>query len=107
MPRPVSFKASAKDRELIRVIVDRAMASEWMASRTDRRVNERMHLQMDITAVHANGNPLRLAELLQADEFNFIHDLDGIRNCIDRETAQLRRNFVPRFSVPERRRRVG
>ena len=60
-----------------------------------------MDCDMDITACHANGNPLRLAELLSADDFNFCHDVLGIRRHINRETGQLENCFVPRFSCPE------
>ena len=38
-------------------------------------------------------------ELLDADDFNFKHDLSGIQNCIDRKTGQLTRNFRPRFAA--------
>lgn len=58
---------------------------------------EFMDADMDITATHANGCPLRLDDLLAADEFNFGHDVFGIRNCLDRKTGKLMRNFLPRF----------
>lgn len=54
---------------------------------------------MDITACHANGNPLRLAELLKADDGNFGHDVFGIRRFIDRTTGRLMGHFRPRYSV--------
>ena len=57
-----------------------------------------MDAEMDITATHANGNPLRLDDLLHADDFNFAHDVFGIRRHIDRNTGQLQDCFVPRFS---------
>lgn len=53
---------------------------------------------MDVTAVHANGTPLRLAELAEADDLNFAHDLCGIRRHIDRETGNLTDGFLPRFA---------
>ncbi len=59
-----------------------------------------MSLHMDVSATHANGNPLRLADLLAADDFNFAHDLSGICNCLDRNTGKLTNNFRPRFSQP-------
>jgi hypothetical protein len=60
-----------------------------------------MALTMDITAVHANGNPLRLADLLAADDFNFTHDVYSIVRHIDRKSGQLGDCFVPRFSRRE------
>jgi hypothetical protein len=56
---------------------------------------------MDITAVHANGNPLRLQEFLDADNFNFAHDFCGIINHIDRNTGKLKL-FLPRFSQSQK-----
>lgn len=53
---------------------------------------------MDLCACHANGNPLRLADLLAADDLNFTHDITGIARHMDRETGQLRDLFSPRFS---------
>lgn len=55
---------------------------------------------MDLTACHANGTPLRLAELLKADDGNFGHDVFGIRRHIDRETGKLGDCFLPRYARP-------
>jgi len=57
-----------------------------------------MDAHMDLTATHMNGNPLRLADLLVADDANFAHDVFGIRRHINRRTGQLENCFVPRFS---------
>lgn len=56
---------------------------------------------MDLTAVHANGNPMRLADLLAADDFNFAHDIVGISRFLDRNTGRLTDCFSPRFSARE------
>jgi hypothetical protein len=53
---------------------------------------------MDIDACHSNGNPLKLEELLKADDANFAHDVFGIRTNIDRKTGKLMNCFVPRYS---------
>lgn len=57
--------------------------------------------EMDITAAHLNGCPLRLAELLEADRFNFTHDVFGIRGHLNRETGELKDCFVPRYARPQ------
>lgn len=57
-----------------------------------------MDASMDIEAAHCNGNPLRLADLLEADDFNFAHDVFGIRRHIDRETGKLGDCFSPRYT---------
>ena len=60
-----------------------------------------MDVQMDIEATHSNGCRLRLKELLQADDFSFSHDINGILNGINRHTGKLDRieGFVLRFSA--------
>lgn len=51
---------------------------------------------MDIEATHCNGCKLKLDVLLEADDFNFAHDVFGIRSHIDRETGELTGHFLPR-----------
>ena len=53
---------------------------------------------MDIDACHCNGCPLKLHELLQADDKNFAHDVFGIRNNINRKTGKLENCFLPRYA---------
>ena len=57
---------------------------------------------MDIAAAHLNGCPLKLDELLHADDFNFLHDVFGIMNNINRQTGKLENNFLPRYAVNQR-----
>jgi len=57
---------------------------------------------MDLTACHANSNALGLDRIIIADDFNFVHDVFGIRAHLDRETGKLRDCFIPRFSVKAR-----
>lgn len=81
------------DYELINQIVLRALtlcAKEGIQY-------DRMTAFMDISAAHEEM-PLRLAHLLAADEFNFAHDVLGIRRHMNRETAKLGDCFVPRFA---------
>lgn len=92
----VSFDATSQERALIKKIANRAK----LVGRPDITLQD---WQMDIMATHANGNPLRLADLLAADDFNFMHDVYGINACLDRETGRLLKNFRPRFSVPATR----
>jgi len=58
-----------------------------------------LHHQMNVSACHASGNPLRLADLLAADDFNFAHDVFGIDRHLDRETGALLEHFSPRFTA--------
>lgn len=87
------IKISADDDMLICRIVKRAERY--------RRGLKRMTLYMDLYAVHW-FTPLRLADLLAADEANFIHDISGITRHLDRETGRLMNNFSPRYARRER-----
>jgi hypothetical protein len=84
----LNWHVSADDFDLIANIARRA-ASEL-------RIEQRA-IFMDLTAVHANGTPLDLARLAQADAGNFAHDIIGIARHLDRTTGQLRDCFVPRY----------
>lgn len=79
---------------LIDKIVARAMQS---AERLDSNYS-RSDCEMDLTACHCNGNKLDLQRLLDSDEFNFCHDVFGIRWHINRETGKLINCFRPIFS---------
>ena len=57
------------------------------------------HVMMDLSATIAQGVPLRLKELLAADDFNFIHDVWGIQRHLNRETGKLENHFWPRFAA--------
>jgi len=86
----IDFTVSKEDRALLYKILERA---EKLGLTTNR-----LSSAMDLTATHAN-TPLRLEAFLKADDFNFRHDFCGIKNCIDRATGKMRKNFVPRFTA--------
>lgn len=90
----VSFSATSEELSVIKSIGKRAVT---MAKELDIKYGE-LDAQMDVLATHANGNPLRLVELLAADDFNFAHDVFGIRANLDRSNGKLKNFFVPRFS---------
>lgn len=79
-----------RDAALIGKIVDRALVHF-----PDRRETD---VRMDILAVHLK-TPMRLQEWLDADDFNFIHDIVGIERHLDRQNFILRDSFSPRFLV--------
>lgn len=85
----INWNVSEKDQILIDAIAIKAHAQLDMDVLT---------VSMDITACHANGNPLKLAELLKADKFNFSHDIYGINANLDHDTGKLLNNFLPRYS---------
>ena len=93
----LSFEVSQEEAEIIRDIAQRAarLARRW-GNRLDSLTAE-----MDITAAHANGMPLRLADLYAAGDSDFAHDVFGIHRHINRRTGRLGGCFVPRFARPE------
>jgi hypothetical protein len=87
----INWKTTKEDGTLLVEIVDRAVTF-WPKG-------NRMNLLMDLNACHSNGCPLRLADLLSADDFNFTHDVGGISRGINRDTGKLEGFFVPRFAL--------
>lgn len=57
-------------------------------------------VMMDISATHVHC-PLRLNDLLNADDFNFGHDIGGIERHLNRSTGWLKNFFLPRFAQPQ------
>lgn len=96
---PISFSLTKEESE----IVDRiAVRAKRLYGTRDGETYKFMDARMDIAACHANGCPLRLEELLGADDANFAHDVFGIRRHLDREhDGHLKDNFLPRFSKPQ------
>ncbi len=93
----VSFDVSEVERATIAKIVDRAMELKAF----QQLHVDRFELGMDLTAVHANGCALELALLLAYPNFDFVHDVAGIRRHLDRNTGKLRDFFVPRCARPD------
>ena len=94
------FTATPAEREIIERIAKRAVALYRKYGNTD--VDE-LDIQMDLEACHCNGCPLRLADMEQADNFNFMHDVTGINAHLNHDTGKLERWFLPRFADMERR----
>lgn len=89
----VSFDATKEDLDLITKIVYRALGEGT------RDTNRIKNAHMDLVACHCNGNPLDLKALLEADDFNFWHDVGGITENLNRTTGKLENHFLPRFTM--------
>lgn len=80
-----------EDYEFCNKIVERAMK---MGVYKD----DKLTAHMDITNA-AKYWDMRLEEWLNADDFNFMHDIVGVYNNIIREyPVQFTNHFVPRFA---------
>jgi hypothetical protein len=89
----ISFATTKSDVVLIGKIVARYLKSY------PHEITSKLDLMMDMGACHCNGCPLRLADLLAADDFNFAHDVSGIHRHLDRATGKLVGGFLPRLAV--------
>lgn len=76
--------------DLVMKIVKRADDKELL-------LFDRLSLMMDLECC-INLFDLRLEDLLNADDFNFAHDIVGIQNNLNRETKQMENYFLPRFA---------
>ena len=83
-------KTSREDIDVIDRIVKRA--------RKHGINREVIYLHMDLCAAHITC-PLKLEELLEANTFDFVHDVVGIVNHLNRETGELEDCFVPRYAA--------
>jgi hypothetical protein len=99
----VNFSGNKEDYEIAEKIAERVYNDVLELSRSEGVVlaslRTRLDWEMDVMAVHLNGCPLRLKDLLEADDFNFAHDLYGIYRHLNRETGKLEDCFLPRFSA--------
>ena len=95
----VSFDTTMKEALLISQIAKRAMEIAEATGLLWTKGQTKTDIRMDITAVHANGCPLRLDDLLAAKEFDFVHDVAGIRRHLNRDTGQLGNCFLPRHTA--------
>ena len=86
---------TADEETLVSRIIDR---SRSLGDQHDIAVDPES-LYLDLAATHGQI-PLRLADLANADDFNFVHDIFGIMNHMDRNTGQLTDYFVPRYAKP-------
>lgn len=84
---------NTKDKEVFLKIVDIAKRAE----NKELLAFDRMSLIMDLESANEEFD-LRLDALLDADDFNFAHDIIGIQNNLDRKTKKMKNFFVPRYA---------
>jgi len=94
----IKFDTNKTEAKLIHRIVARAMVVA-VNSLVDYTPQD---CEMDVTACHRNGNPLDLKKLESFPDFDFTHDVFGIRRHLDRKTGRLKNCFSPRSSTTRR-----
>ena len=99
----VSFQITTADLRLVDQIVVRAVALCAVLKIADAPraagLREELDLTMDLIATHANGCPMDWSRLLDAKDFDFIHDVGGIVRHINRRSGKLGGCFFPRCAV--------
>jgi len=85
----MNFTESKLESDFIDRIVERACKNN--------PEYDRIKMYMDLSACNAQ-TPLKLDKLLEADEYNFQHDVRGIQTHINRRTGFLEHCFLPRFA---------
>lgn len=82
-----------RENKLIHQISERFWG---LAERQGMPAVELLDIILSISTCHRWACPLDLGKLLQADDFNFMHDVLGIIRHLDPETRTLKNFFLPR-----------
>lgn len=80
-------------KEEFKIIAAIAKRAEEM----DLLMFDRLSLIMDLQHATEEFN-LRFEEFLNADDYNFAHDIWGIQKNFNRETQKMDNCFIPRFA---------
>lgn len=81
------------DKEIIKIIgkiADRAVAINPNYDKTT--------VVMDLLVLYENGVEMRWEEFLNAPVFDFMHDINGINQHLNRNTYKLEHCFWPRYA---------
>lgn len=79
-----------KNIETIGKIVNRAVAINPAYNKTT--------VMMDLLVLHDTGVEMRWEEFLNAPVFDFMHDINGINQHLNRRTYKLEDGFCPRYA---------
>ena len=88
----LSFKLPRAEHNLVDQIVRRAK------SELGSHLADVLELEMDLIACHNGGCTLNFEKLLNAPIADFVHDIVGIQNHINRLTGCMEDRFSPRCS---------
>lgn len=93
--------ADRRTMDLISKLLDRAKTDGYVRGpAAPDHWYEPVTFMLDMVNVH-NAVPMDFQRMLEADRFNFIHDVAGIARHMNRETGQLEGGFLPRFAKRE------
>lgn len=100
-------KATKKTKDILKIfdnVADKVMLIVIKISQRAAKLAEqygtvdsdRQSTEMYLIAVHEGIKALNLTALLKASDFDFWHDIIGIRNHLDRKKIVLKDCFLPR-----------
>ena len=89
----ISFETTKDEDGLIEKITERA--AKIYQDRGQGHLDQ-FSLMMDLEATNANGCKIDFQKLIEADDFNFVHDVFGIIRNINRTNGKLENCFLPR-----------
>jgi len=91
-----NWNLGADEEDCVAEIVDRAFE---LYAEHDIQAGEKIDLRIDLIATHNHACHLNLVKMLKAPDFDFMHDIIGIRRHLNRETGQLGNHFIPRCAM--------
>lgn len=95
--KTINFSCTTEDRVLIGKIITR------YASMVPAKTFDKISLEMDLVACNNNACKLDFEAMLNGQEFDFMHDIVGLRRHLNRLTGELEDCFLPRFAFGENR----
>lgn len=90
-------KLNNEEMLIISKIADRYIKMFSVFSRANKA--DKQDVEMDLTACHITDCKLDLQKILEADDYNFAHDVVGIRTNLDRDTGKLLNCFLPKCII--------
>jgi len=93
----MKFTKNEAEARLIGQITKKVFGAWFLADRNTTR--DTLSIMMDLDACHANGCPLDLQRMLEADSDSLINDVLGIAVNLDRDTGRLQNGYIPRFAL--------
>ena len=93
-----------KNEKGTRVTPEQLKLNERIAARAASYIGcEAIDIEMDLTYCIEGGCNLRLNAMLEAKEWDILHDVCGINRHLNHETHKLEGGFWPRFAGKEDR----
>lgn len=94
----LEWGVSEEEYQIVRKIVKRGVRIKEHARGITVDRGYKLDLEMDIIATHLNGCRLKLLDLYNSSDLDFVHDVFGIQAHLNRQTGKLENSFLPRYA---------